>query len=168
MSTQEAMEKLNKEAKKANSLGKTVAKVMICYFKGGAHEGDAGKVEDKQKTVSACATHIWNLAMDRSNGNMAVLTDAEVGEAIKAYYKLSERPDMRAAMPCQTSQGEKNEGKKAEGAGMRYTPEDEMSLFEEEEALSGGKENAADASSADPDHHSEGKGIMALSLDDFL
>ena len=165
MSTQGAMEKLDKEAKKANGLGKTVAKVMICYFKGGAHEGDAGKVEDKRKTISACATHIWNLAMDRSNGNMAVLTDAE---AIKAYYNLSERPDMHAAMTCQNSQGEKNEEKKAEGTGMRYTPEDEMPLFEEEEALSGGKENAADASSADPDHHSEGKDIMALSLDDFL
>lgn len=168
MSTQGAMEKLDKEAKKANGLGKTVAKVMICYFKGGAHEGDAGKVEDKQKTVSECATHIWNLAMDRSNGNMAVLTDAEVGEAIKVYYNLSERPDMHAAMTCQNPQGEKNEGKNAERTGMRYTPEDEMSLFEEEEALSGGKENAADASCTDFGHHSERKNIMALSLDDFL
>ena len=41
MSTEKAIEKLNEEAAKANSLRKTVAKVMICYFKGGAHEGDA-------------------------------------------------------------------------------------------------------------------------------
>lgn len=49
MSTEKAIEKLNKEAAKANSLGKVVAAVMRCYFRGGAHEEDSGKVEDQKK-----------------------------------------------------------------------------------------------------------------------
>lgn len=90
------------------------------------------------------------------DGNMAVLTDTEVAEAIKGYYGLSERPDMRAAMISkeekseENSEGEKN--KEKEGKPMRYTPEDEVSLFQEEK-----KEDI-----------SGGKSIASLSLEDFF
>lgn len=152
MSAKDAIEKLDKEAKKANGLGKTVAKVMICYFKGGAHEGDAGKVEDEKKTVGACASHIRDLARRKVDGDMAVMTDTEVAEAIKGYYGLSERPEMRAAM---ISNGEKPDEKTDGETGrkpMHYTPKDEVSLFQEEK-----KEDV-----------SGGKSIASLSLDDFF
>lgn len=152
MSAEKAIEKLNKEAAKANSLGKVVAAAMRSYFKGGAHGADAGKVEDEKKTVGACASHIRDMARRKTDGDMAVMTDTEVAEAIKGYYGLSERPDMRAAM---ISNGEKPDEKTDGETGrkpMHYTPKDEVSLFQEEK-----KEDI-----------SGGKSIASLSLDDFF
>lgn len=156
MSTKDAIEKLNKEAEKASPFEKSIAEILVCYFRDGAHEADADKVMGKKKSLTDCAKSVKDTARARQKGGVAIMTDTEVEKAIQMYYRLTEKPDFH--LPNMRPLKQEN---KQEWNPVRYTPEDEQPLFpEEKDAISGGQEES--------EAPSGGKDIMSLSLDDFF
>lgn len=155
MSTKDAIEKLNKEAEKASPFEKSIAEILACYFRDGAHDEDADKVMGK--SLENCAKSVEDTARPRQKGGVAIMTDTEVEKAIQKYYGLSEKPDFHLPLMRPMKQGNKKEWDP-----VRYTPEDEQSLFQEEgeSGISGGQ--------GESEGHSGGKDIMSLSLDDFF
>lgn len=157
MSTKDAIEKLNKEAEKASPFEKSIAEILVCYFRDGAHEADADKVMGKKKSLMGCAKSVKDTARARQQGGVAIMTDTEVEKAIQMYYGLAEKPDFH--LPLMRPMKQEN---KKEWNPVRYTSEDEQPLFPEEgeNAISGGQEES--------EGRSGGKDIMSLSLDDFF
>ena len=148
MSTKDAIEKLNKEAEKGSPFEKSIAEILVCYFRDGAHEADADKVMGKKKSLMDCAKSVKDTARARQKGGVAIMTDTEVEKAIQQYYRLSEKPDFHLPLMRPLKQENKKERNP-----VRYTPE-------EKDAISGGQEESEGSSG--------GKDIMSLSLDDFF
>lgn len=157
MSTKDAIEKLNKEAEKASPFEKSIAEILVCYFRDGAHEADADKVMGKKKSLTDCAKSVKDTARARQKGGVAIMTDTEVEKAIQMYYRLSEKPDFHLPLMRPVKQENKKEWNP-----VRHTPEDEQPLFPEE------KESTASGRQGESEAPSGGKDIMSLSLDDFF
>lgn len=157
MSTKDAIEKLNKEAEKASHFEKSIAEILVCYFRDSAHEADADKVMEKKKSLTDCAKCVRDTARARQKGGVAIMTDTEVEKAIQQYYRLSEKPSFRLPLMRPLKQENKKERNP-----VRYTPEDEQPLFPEE------KESTASGGQEESEAPSGGKDIMSLSLDDFF
>lgn len=157
MSTKDVIEKLNKEAEKASPFEKSIAEILVCYFRDGAHEADADKVMNKKKSLTDCAKSVRDTARARQKGGVAIMTDTEVEKAIQKYYGLAEKPDFH--LPNMRPLKQEN---KKEWNPVRYTPEDEQPLFPEE------KESTASGGQGENEAPSGGKDIMRLSLDDFF
>ena len=155
MSTKDAIEKLNKEAEKASPFEKSIAEILVCYFRDDAHDEDADKVMGK--SLEGCAKSVKDTARPRQKGGVAIMTDTEVEKAIQKYYGFSEKPDFHLPLMRPMKHGNKKEWNP-----VRYTSEDEQPLFPEE------KESTASGGQGENAGHSGGKDIMDLSLDDFF
>ena len=157
MSTKDAIEKLNKEAEKASPFEKSIAEILVCYFRDGAHEADADKVMGKKKSLTDCAKSVKDTARARQKGGVAIMTDTEVEKAIQKYYGLTEKPNFHLPLMRPMKQE-----KKKELNPVHHTQEGEQPISTEkgENAISGGQEES--------EGRSGGKDIMSLSLDDFF